>query len=392
MMNIKIIGILCWVILLSGCSTTRPPLPSDHSTLGSIEFLDSTSRYWGDEDPIELEEITLLVREQILAHDPAELNQPQYFLALSGGGQNGAFGAGILNGWSAKGDRPSFRFVTGISTGALIAPFAFLGSDYDRELKEMYTLHSTKQILKKSIMSGLFFGGEAIGDSKPLLGLIKKFLDNEAIERMAVEYKKGRRLFIGTTNIDALRPVIWDLGAIAASNHPDKEDVIHRVILASASIPGVFPPVLFDVSKGDIQYNEIHVDGGIGNQIFISPASVSIKPILDEIGFTQSGAIYMIRNNMSRPEWEPVKPTAISLTTASISGLIQNQGNTNQYVIYLQSQIDGMGCYSAEIPSSFKFESKEAFDKDYMAELYNLGYEQAKNGHPWQDRLERFTH
>lgn len=258
------------ILILTGCTTTkRPALPTDHTTLGMIHGLEKV-RFWGDEDRPDDETVTALMRRQILAADAAELDKPQNFLAISGGGQDGAFGAGVLNGWSKHGDRPQFRVVTGISTGAIIAPFAFLGEDYDPSLKEMYTLYSTKQILKKTIISGLF-GGEAIADSSPLLGLIAKYLDEKSIERIANEHRKGRRLFVGTTNMDALRPVIWDLGAIAVSDHPDKANLIHRTILASASIPGAFPPMIFDVSKGGVEYNELHMDGGIGKQIFISP-------------------------------------------------------------------------------------------------------------------------
>ena len=377
------------ILILTGCATKRPALPADHTTLGTIQGLE-TSRYWGDEDLQDAEPYFVEMREQILAADPAALDRTQNFLAISGGGQDGAFGAGLLNGWSQHGDRPTFRIVTGISTGALIAPFAFLGEDYDASLKEMYTLYSTKQIIKKSILSGLF-GGDSIADSAPLFGLIEKYLDEKAIERIAEEHRKGRRLFVGTTNMDALRPVIWDLGAIAVSDHPDKANLIHRAILASASIPGAFPPVLFDVSKDGIEYNELHVDGGIGHQIFLSPTSLSLRQAMDDIGFTGSGIAYIIRNKPTRTHWELVKPTTMAISSASIGGLIRNQGNTDQYVIYLQAQLDKLECRSAQIPASFMVESEEAFDTNYMQQLYELAYKRAINGYPWGSKPQRFT-
>jgi predicted acylesterase/phospholipase RssA len=377
------------ILILTGCATKRPALPADHTTLGTIQGLE-TARYWGDEFLQNPEAYFVEMREQILATDPVALNQSQNFLALSGGGQNGAFGAGLLNGWSQHGDRPTFRIVTGISTGSLIAPFAFLGEDYDTSLKEMYTLYSTKQIIKKSVLSGLF-GGEAFTDSTPLFHLIEKYLDDTAIERMAQEHRKGRRLFVGTTNMDALRPVIWDLGAIAASDHPDKANLIHRAILASASIPGVFPPMLFDVSKDGIEYNELHVDGGIGHQIYLSPTSVSIRRAMDDIGFTGSGTVYIIRNNPTLTHWELVKPTAVAISKASIGGLTRNQGNTDQYVIYLQAQLDEIEYRSAQIPPSFMVEAEEAFDINYMSQLYELAYKQASVGYPWASKPKQFT-
>lgn len=377
--------------LLSGCaSTKRPVLPSDHTTLGNIQGLEDT-RFWGDEDLPNAEAYTAEVRKQIMASNPEVLNQPQNFLAISGGGQNGAFGAGVLNGWSQKGDRPSFRSVTGISTGAILAPFAFLGADYDHVMRELYSAYSTKQVLNKSILSALF-GGDSLADSEPLFKLIEHYLDDEAVERIATEYNKGRRLYVGTTNMDALRPVIWDLGAIAASNHPDKANYLHRIILASAAVPGAFPPEIFEVSKGEVNYNEVHVDGGIGNQIFITPASVSIRQTMEQVGFTQSGTIYVIRNNPTKTDWQLIKPSAIALSMASIGGLTRNQGNANQYIIFLQARIDGMKCRSAQIPASFKVESSEAFDTDYMQQLYDIAYDMALKGYPWTTKPERFSH
>ena len=372
------------VFLIAGCATQRPALPKNHSTLGSIQGL-GTVRYWGDENLYDPKAYADEIREQILATDPAELNRPQYFLALSGGGQNGAFGAGLLNGWSRHGDRPSFRVVTGISTGALMAPFAFLGKDYDPALKELYTRYSTHDVLTRSFLAGLF-GGEALADSEPLLLLIEKYLNAEAINRIAVEHQKGRRLLIGTTYMDALRPVIWDIGAIAVSDHPQKAELIQRVILASMSIPGVFPPVMFDVFKGDTHYNELHMDGGVGNQIFISPASYDNRQELDDIGFTTTCKIFMIRNSMIRADWHLVEPSAYALTKASIRGLTRNQGNTNQLIIYLMSIRDNVECCSAQIPASFNAEPTEVFDSLYMQQLYDFAFELAANGYPWKSK------
>lgn len=369
------------VSILVGCATKRPPLPTHYAHLGTIPGLESV-RVWGDEVSPHANTAAIRMREQIIASDPEALQRPQNFLAISGGGQKGAFCAGLLNGWSQHGDRPQFRIVTGISTGALIAPFAFMGEAYDAPLKELYTIHSTKDIIRKKPIRGLF-GGKALADSTPLFKALVHY-HGPMIDGIAAEYHKGRRLFIGTTNLDAKRPVIWDISAIAASDHPDKANLIHRIVLASASIPGIFPPVLFDVSKDDIPYNELHVDGGVSNQLFLSPFSFSLRKGMDKVGFTGEGTVYIIRNNPVRLDWELVKPTTLAISSASIGSLILNQGNTNQYLISLQAQLDKMECRSAQMPLSFDAESKETFDAEYMRQLFDVGFVLASEGYPWE--------
>ena len=182
------------------------------------------------------------------------------YLSISGGGANGAFGAGLLKGWSESGNRPEMTIVTGISTGALIAPFAFLGS----ELELLYTTMSTSELIKKrSLIAGLT--SDALADTSPMRELLLKHVDEEIIEKIAQEHTRGRRLLIGTTNLDAKRPVIWNIGAIAAVGTDESAQLIRDVMLASASIPGVFPPVRLKVQVGTQEYDELHVDGGVSS-------------------------------------------------------------------------------------------------------------------------------
>lgn len=369
------------IAVLTGCATSkRPALPANQISLGYIPGLEHV-RFWGDQMQVNPEAAPRM-RQQILAHNPAELEEPQSFLVISGGGQNGAFGAGLLNGWSAHGDRPEFRLVTGISTGAIIAPFAFLGQKYDNDVKEIYTLYSTEEVLKKTIFSALF-GGESLTDSERLLNILKKYINAKTISEIAAEHRNGRRLLVGTTNLDAKRPVIWDLGAIADSGHPDTAELIPRIILASASIPGAFPPILFDVQKNGTLYNELHVDGGIANQLFISPISFSIRDAMNRVGFKADGTIYVIRNSAIRSKWELVKPSAIAVSAASISGLTLNQGNSDQHVVYLKSIQDKLGFRAAHIPESFQVEPDEVFDVEYMQRLFSVAFDLAEQGFPW---------
>src|SRR5262245_15085295 len=185
----------------------------------------------------------------------------RHFLAISGGGDDGAFGAGLLAGWSDRGNRPEFDVVTGVSTGALSAPFAFLGRAYDPQLKAVYTESSAGDIFEKRAPLFGAIAGDALTDNAPLRSMISRRLDETMVRRIAEEYKKGRLLFILTTNLDQGRPVIWNIGAIASSNDPKARELIVEVLLASTSIPVVFPPVMLDVTIGGERYQEMHVDG-----------------------------------------------------------------------------------------------------------------------------------
>jgi len=156
----------------------------------------------------------------------------RYFLAISGGGDDGAFGAGLLVGWSDRGDRPVFDVVTGVSTGSLSAPFAFLGQKYDAQLKEIYTQTTANDIFVRRPIVFAAVAGDAVSDNTPLRNMIGHYLDQTMVQRIAEEYAKGRLLFILTTNLDQGRPVIWNIGAIAASNNPKARDLILDVLLA----------------------------------------------------------------------------------------------------------------------------------------------------------------
>ena len=168
---------------------------------------------------------------------------PASYLAISGGGDDGAYGAGFLNGWSQTGTRPQFKLVTGVSTGALTAPFAFLGKDYDPELKLLYTSVSQKDILaKRNLYASVF--GDAMADTTPLYHLIKKYVTQDMLNQIATEYAKGRLLLIGTVDLDSERPIVWNITKIAASHSAGSLDLVHKILRASAAIPGAFPPVI----------------------------------------------------------------------------------------------------------------------------------------------------
>lgn len=368
---------------LSSCGIIpiRNPLPEKYGDTAQISGI-PRAKFWADETPKFYGSIMRQPREALMQEFPGIFGKEHTHLALSGGGAKGAFGAGLMVGWSAAGTRPEFTIVTGISTGALMAPFVFLGSAYDTQLKEMYTTYSTKDLLiKHSILNALT--GSSAADTAPLKKMLAKYIDQQVMEAIAVEYKKGRRLYVGTTNIDAKRPVIWNIGLIATSGRSGALELIHKVMMASAAIPAVFPPMLIEVEANGKHYDEMHVDGGVVSQVFIYPADLDWKNVMQKLEVKGTSKVYVILNSFLKPDWETVHPKILPIASVSINSLIRTQGIGDIYRIYLDCQRDGLEFNMAFIPETFDMKPKEEFDKDYMGKLFDLGYQMAKNGYPW---------
>ncbi len=331
-----------------------------------------------------------------LARHPAVWNamQPVRLLAISGGGANGAFGAGLLVGWTQRGDRPEFQLVTGISTGALTAPFAFLGPDYDHVLSEVYTGISSDDVLDDGgIVEALFHTvfGEAFASTRPLQRLLERHVTEDVIDRIAEEHRKGRRLLVGTTNLDLMRIVYWSIGDIADSQHPERAEIIRRVLLASASIPGAFPPVVFDVVAGGNTYDELHVDGGVSTQLFAYPLDFDLGAALEDAGVFNDRAIYIIRNAQLEVRQDVVKRRTLDITRRSIASLISTQSQGDMYRVFVGAKRDGFAFHLADIPGDFDRAPRELFDTEYMTELYQIGKGMAAEGFQWQDTPPGFT-
>jgi len=308
---------------------------------------------------------------------------PAIVLAVSGGGDNGAFGAGLLNGWTAAGDRPEFKLVTGISTGALIAPFAFLGPQYDATLKEVYTQISGKDIAKPRNMLAAIFN-DAMADNAPLWRLLEKHITRELLDAIAAEYtSKGRLLLVGTTDLDAQQPVIWNMTKIAASSDPKALEIFRTIMIASAAIPGAFPPVLIDVTADGEDYQEMHVDGGAMTQVFIYPPSMHIQEVRAAT-HKRERKVYIIRNSRMDAQWSQVERKTMSIAGRAIASLIQTQGIGDLDRIYLIAKRDKADFNLAFIPATFNAPHKEQFDTEYMRQLFTLGYEMAAGSYPWE--------
>ncbi len=371
-------------LALQACATIPPrhAVPEDLINQAMIPG-GPTARMWGDAAPANMAARFALFKNQLATSGDTDIyTRANKYLSISGGGANGAFGAGLLKGWSESGTRPEMWIVTGISTGALIAPYAFLGSDYDDELERLYTTLSTKDLMKKrSLIKGLT--GDALADTQPMRDLLKKFVDAKMIAEIAQEYAKGRRLLIGTTNLDAKRPVIWNIGAIAAVGTDESAQLIRDVMLASASIPGMFPPVRIKVRVGEQEYDELHVDGGVSSQVFLYPAQLDLRAAAKTVGASGSQSIYVIRNSILYPRWSEVDPKMGPVVRTSISTLIRTQGMGDLYRIYLGAKRDDMSFRLAYIPGDFDLEPEEVFDPKYMRELFDLAYELSREGYDW---------
>ena len=379
-------GCIISLVLLAGCSSIpRNAVPeslTDESKLISLENV----RFYGDAPPEDARQVVRKKVDQSIAGRPDEWNEDRIIdvnlLIITGGGADGAYGAGLLNGMTDGKNRLDFEVVTGVSTGALIAPFAFLGPEYDSVIKDLYTKSSTKDIIQqKSALVGLF--SNALSSSKPLQELIARNITMEFMEKVAHEYKIGRRLFVGTTNLDAQRPVIWNMGEIATHNNTAALELFRKVLLASASIPAAFPSVKFEVEANGKMFEELHVDGGVTNNAFFLPIRVGLGEYLKELGLRVRPTMYVLRNSSSEPAWNPVENKTLTIAKRSIDTLVKSATTGDLHKLYTFTQINGIGFRVTSVPSSFKQKSTELFDPLYMGKLYDLGYSIGLNGVTW---------
>ncbi|MDD2927712.1 MAG: patatin-like phospholipase family protein, partial [Candidatus Omnitrophica bacterium] len=329
--------------------------------------------------------VALLEQEE--KNDPSFFNfkasRTYFMLVISGGAANGAYGAGLLSGWSESGTRPVFKAVTGISTGAIIAPFAFLGSKYDYKLKEFYTKHSTKDVMRMRIP---FIN--SFLSTRPLERLIERYCDARLLKEIAIEHNKGRRLYVGTTNLDAQRLVIWDMGKIASIGDDKALKLFRKIILASASIPVAFPPVYLNVEANNKKYDEMHVDGGISKQVFFLYGVLQgFDKALKEKGVNISKIkyeIYVIRNGYIDPLYKEVPDKLSAIAERTVDTMTNAQSIGDLYQLYVFAE-NGKGDFNlAYIPATHISKAKEPFDPVEMRKLFDLGFKEAQEGYNWK--------
>ena len=316
------------------------------------------------------------------AGKPTDPLPPAHALAISGGGDDGAFAAGILCGWTAHGDRPEFKVVTGISVGALIAPFAFLGSRYDDILRTVATSTGSADVLsQRNTLTGLMSDGMA--SSEPLSRLVAKYVTPDLLAAIEREFARGRVLQIGTTDLDAGRQVTWNMGAIASSHAPNALELFRKIIVASTSIPGAVSPVLIDVDIDGRHFQEMHVDGGVISQVFLYPSSLLSELARAGRPLQREVHSYIIRNGRAQPDWSDTERHTLAIGARAIRVLVQTQGINDVRRLYQIARHDDVDFNLAYIGPDFEQPHPEEFDTAYMTALYEYAYGLSSSGRAW---------
>jgi predicted acylesterase/phospholipase RssA len=379
-----------FIVMLTGCGTLlRNPVPPELTATASIPDMPEVRAWAGRVSP---------AMERDFAHS-FEQESPEDFprgadgvvryahLALSGGGANGAFGAGFLHGWSTTGSRPVFKIVTGVSTGALMAPFAFLGPSYDRALHEFYTTTTTRDIFDiGSILSILIslLRGDSLADIGPLAALIARHVDAEFLRKVADAHNRGRRLYIGTVDLDSQQFVVWNMGLIAASGRPQALDLFRKVMFASASVPIAFAPVFFEVEAGGERYDEMQVDGAVAATVFLHGGVFRPSLIRERAGLGAGREdIFVIHNGQLRGDPSPT-PRSLRGITARVIEASSRAGVVGAlFTIYAFAQREQASFQWVTIPQGVEIPGTAGFEPEKMTGLYEVGYRTALAGPVW---------
>lgn len=371
-------------LLLAHCSAlpTRDLFTVDDLAGAKIVGMQDI-RYWADQSTPDLHmAYQRRLMQERLAGGPAAITRPAYMLALSGGADEGAFGAGLLHGWTERGNRPQFNLVTGVSTGALIAPLAFLGSSHDPALRKAFTEIEASDIFEQHAIAGLLFG-DALTSSDPLRNLVASFADTALIDAVALEHRKGRRLLVATTNLDTQRPVMWDLGMIAASDNPNRHQLFRDVIVASAAVPGLFPPVLIETEANGKRIKELHVDGGVTMNVLGLPRDFALQAAAQRANVKRKTTMYVIYNGRVDPDFSVVAPGTLSIAKRSMSTLLKSHGRSTVFEMYEYTRKNKIDFNLASIGKDFKEVSPAPFNRTYMNKLFDYGFAAGRTGYPW---------
>jgi len=392
MSSFGIIIFLISALLMQGCATARPgkAVPIDFTGKLTITGMPDIRSDIDDPDPIVMQKsLADSFREEGKFDYPVNLLGVKIYpvLAISAGGPNGAYGAGFLKGWSKQGSRPLFKVVTGVSSGAIIACYAFLGKDYDGQLEKFFTTLSTKDIMKQNNLFSILFGSSFMSPA-PLVKKISDVVDEKFIAKIAEEHRRGRRLFIGTVNLDAQEFVVWDMGALACKGSPDSLQMFRKILLASSAMPMMFPPIYFKVSSatGEL-YDEMHVDGGAMREVFyIDQLTKNMEGAAKISGIDPSKyrpQIYILTTSYIYPIRQQVKDSLIDIGLRSLDTLKAAAYLGDIYRLYAFAKRRGLDFNLAYIPADFKPNAKEFFDPKEMQRLFKRGYDDAVSGYKW---------
>jgi predicted acylesterase/phospholipase RssA len=347
-------------LLLSGCLPADRNLSDEARTAshwGAVALFDNRTRV-----------LTPTERAQVAKQD---LN----VMALSGGGADGAFGAGLLLGWTEAGTRPQFDIVTGVSTGALMSSFVFLGPRYDQKLAELYTTMRTTDVFTTRL-DGLF--GDSLNDTAPLRARIAQAITEDVLDAVAEEHRKGRRLFVATTNLDSGTVAVWNMGAIAASDKPERVELYRDILLASAAVPGFFKPVMIPAATGTGK--QMHVDGGV-------KAPVLLRTFMLAGPYKRKNVYILVNGTLrlrSADHSGAVTANLAGIAKRSITELLRGLMYKQIYQIYVTVQRAGANFHLTFIPDDIE-ETKDPlnFQPEEMKKLFDAGRTLARKGNYW---------
>jgi hypothetical protein len=355
------------LLAIAGC-TALPRTPYSASEAATSRVLDVNGLRRYTDEPIS--------KFEVAKSGPAATT----YLALSGGGADGAYGVGVLNGWTATGTRPTFSVVSGVSTGGLIAPFAFLGPQYDDVLRELYTSGIAESLLEDSNPLRVLFGSGLAGNTR-LRELVARYIGTDLIQAVAREYARGRRLLIVTTDLDTQRTVIWDMGRIATIGTADALNLFRDVMTASASIPMVFPPMLIEAEARGRPFQEMHVDGGVTAPVLTLPDMFLLQGRGLPKG--QHLDIFILINNKIERDFELVRNASLDVASRSIESMTKAQTRSIVFSTYKFARHNHLGFHLSYIEREYPSSTSAGFDTAYMRALYQYGYERAATGHAW---------
>jgi predicted acylesterase/phospholipase RssA len=364
------IAILFLGLTLQGCAHTaiREPTSSQGDAPNSIRTLGPDQRF------------TTLASQSVAGRVRAQrAGQAVSILALSGGGADGAFGAGALVGLTRSTSRPQFSVVTGVSTGALIAPYAFLGSDWDDELLEVYTSGRAEHLLKSRGLGALF--GSSVYSGTPLKELVDRYATDALIQAVAHEASTGRLLLVATTDVSTGEPVVWDLGSIAMNGGTGARALFRDVLVASASVPGLFPPVVIRVQEQQALYDEVHVDGMIALPFFVPLAFV--EPTRDASDRSHAAAVYVIVDGRLSESPASIRLQTRSILSRSVSAGLNHMLRTTLELTATDAELKGAQFQFAAIPVDYPQLKSFDFRTPSMRSLFQFGYKCAQAGRLW---------
>ena len=345
------------------------------------------SRYWGDELTPPFEKTVTDLYEQIKRNaetgtGPNFLHEAN-FIAISGGGDNGAFTSGVVKGWTERGDRPIFEAVTGVSTGALAAPFVFLGPAHDADLADIYLNNGSAQLYSSRGLYGLL--GNSLESTAPLEALIRHYATDAFLDEIAAQAKLGPRLLVASTDLDAQRTMIWDLTAVAARTRHDRREMFVQILLASSAIPGVFPPVAFRVRGADGKsYGELHADGGVTAQVVFVPPEAQLAKLEDKVfGGSRKRTLWIIRNGKLGPEYAPTRDRLFALAARGVLTMVKYQVLSDLRILAREMSQGHARFQFQAIPQGFASIRTTRFDRAYAKALFECGVEVGRAG-KWQ--------